>query len=284
MKYHLFLLVLLLGYPVAAQVETPRISPKAEVRQLIGLTEVRVDYSRPAARGRKIFGDLVPYGRIWRVGANESTKISLSTDAVIRGNPLPAGTYALYAFPGPEKWEVVFHSNLTHWGDGREAYDPGEDVFRIPVVPEKRAAYTENFTIGFDRVTHNGAVMQWSWANTLVEIPITVDTDGIMRKKIARAVAEDPSARTFYEAARYFQEQGIEQETSKAYLLKAIELEGDTYFFYRILSLVEAELGNYEGAIRAAEKSLNIAQRENKDEFVRMNKKNIRLWREKLQE
>lgn len=256
----------------------------AEVSQVIGLTKVKVVYSRPAARGRQIFGDLVPYGRIWRVGANESTKITINTDAEVAGNGLPAGTYALYAFPGAESWEVVFHKNTAHWGDGRTAYDPGEDLFRISVQPQQTAAFTENFTISFDRIDHNGAVMQWSWANTLVEIPISVDTDGIMRQKIAVAVAEDPSARTFYEAARYFQEQGIEQETSKAYLLKAIELEGDTYFFYRILSLVEAELGNFEGAIRAAERSLNIAQQEGKDEFVRMNEKNIRLWREKLRD
>lgn len=284
MKKLIFFAVLLLGDLVSAQVDPPRISPASTLVQQIGLTEVRVSYSRPAARGRKIFGALVPYGRIWRVGANESTKFKVSTDIRVEGNLLAAGEYALYAFPDEASWEIVFHADTSHWGDGRTAYNPEEDVFRIVVQPKRVEEYRENFSISFDRITHDGAIMQWLWGHTLIEIPLEVDTRAQMRKKIAKAVQEDPSAQTLYEAARYFQEQDMEHQTSRAYLLKAIELEGDTYYFYRVLSLVEAELGNYAGAIRAAEKSLKIAQEQGKDEFVRMNQENIALWKKSRQD
>lgn len=261
-----------------AQIDPPRISPKAKIYQVVGFTEIQVEYSRPAARGRKIFGDLVPYGRIWRVGANESTKITFSSDVTIDENLLKAGTYALYAFPEAEKWQVAFHTNLSHWGDGRTAYNPEEDVFRIEVVPQKNSEYQENFRISFDKIDHNGVVMQWQWANTEIEIPIFVNTRAAMRKKISEAITENPSAATYYEAARYFQEQGIEWETARNYLIKALELGGDTYYYHRVLSLVEAQLGNYEAALTAAKRSLELAKIEGKDEFVRMNAKNISKW------
>lgn len=279
MKKFLILVCSLVAGVHYGQIEAPQISPAAEIAQIIGLTKVSVEYSRPAARGRTIFGDLVPYGRIWRVGANESTKITVSTAVTVQGNTLPPGTYALYAFPDKDSWEIAFHGNIEHWGDGRNNYKPEEDIFRVKVIPNEVPEYQENFAISFDRITHNGGVMILHWANTSVEIPIEVDTRAEMRKRIAEAVKEDPSAQTLYEAARYFQEQDIEPQTSKAYLLKAIELEGDTYYLYRVLSLIEAELGNYDGAIRAAERSLKIAQQLGKDEFVRMNQKNIALWK-----
>ncbi len=274
--------ILLLSTAVWAQIEHPKASPFARVEQQIGLSKVTVEYSRPAVNGRKIFGDLVPYGRIWRVGANESTKFTVDFEISVMGNSLPKGTYALYAFPEKEEWEVVFHNNTSHWGDGRTAYDAEEDAFRIRVKPEDISGWQENFLIAFDRVNHNAMEMYWVWEKTKIVIPITVDTDSRMRSEIELKIKENPSAQTFYEAARYLQEQDKDHAIALLYLDRAIELGGDTYYFHRVRSLVLAALKDYEGAITSAEKSLELADELGKDEFVRINEKNIHLWKQKL--
>lgn len=262
-----------------AQIEIPQASPRAVLEQNVGLATLRVDYSRPSVRGRVIFGNIVPYGRIWRVGANESTKFTTDQDIQIDGNPLPAGTYALYAFPGMDNWEVVFHSNTTHWGDGRAAYDPSEDLFRIRVTPEKTERKQESFLITFDQLNHEGAVMLWWWDQVLVRIPIQVPTAKIMEAQIDKALSSDPDAQTCYEIARYYQEEGTSQAKALKLLDRAIAQAGDTYYFHRVRSLVLANLGDYRGAVEAAEKSMFLAEAEGKDEFVRMNAANLRKWK-----
>jgi len=238
-----------------------------------------IEYSRPAARGRQIFGGLVPYGRIWRVGANESTKFTVNSEITVLGNVLLPGSYALYAFPEKNSWEVVFHKNTSHWGDGRTAYDPSEDAFRVQIKPVEDSEWQENFLIAVDSISHNSAVMQWKWGNTRLSIPILVDTQNEMLQAIEKSLDGDPSAQTYYEAARYLQEEGLEYTTALQYLEKAIAIGGDTYYFYRVKSLVEAALKNYQGAIRSAQRSLVLAQSEGKDEFVRMNQENIAKWK-----
>ncbi|WP_273567648.1 DUF2911 domain-containing protein [Maribacter halichondriae] len=282
MKKQITFLFLFLGVFAFSQITHPKASSFAKVEQEVGLSRIMIEYSRPATRGRTVFGELVPYGRIWRVGANESTKFSCTDELKILGNVLPKGTYALYAFPEEEEWEIVFHKNTSHWGDGRAAYNPEEDAFRIKVKPETSEDFQENFLIFFNSITHNSINMVWQWVNTKISIPIQVDTDSKMRREIELQLEENPTAQTYYEAARYLQEQGNDYEIALGYLDKAIELGGDTYYFHRVKSQVEATLGDYESAIQSAEKSLALAEKEEKDEFVRMNQKNIILWKTKL--
>lgn len=262
-----------------AQIEVPQASPRAVLEQKVGLATLRVDYSRPSARDRVVFGNIVPYGRIWRVGANESTKFTTDQDLKIEGNTLPAGTYALYAFPEADSWEVVFHTNTTHWGDGRDAYDPSEDLFRIRVTPETTQRKQESFLITFDQLDHDGAVMLWWWDRLLVRIPIEVPTGKIMAAQVDNALASNPDAQTCYKIARYYQEEGIAPEKALILLDRAIALEGDTYYFHRVRSLVLAAQGDYRAAVEAAEKSMFLAEAEGKDEFVRMNASNLRKWK-----
>ncbi|NNL02700.1 MAG: DUF2911 domain-containing protein [Eudoraea sp.] len=281
MKALNFILFILCSTALAAQIEIPKASPFSKVEQDVGLAKITVTYSRPGAKGRKIFGGLVPYGRIWRVGANESTKFTVDFDVSVMGNYLPQGIYALYAFPYEDYWEVVFHKNTEHWGDGRKAYNPAEDAFRIRINPLNNSDYQENFLITFDEIDHNSCNMLWIWENTRITIPIAVDTDRKMMEEIATGIKENPTAQTYYEAARYLQEQGKLYTQALLYLNKAIEIGGETYYFYRVKSLVEAALEDYASAIISAQKSLELAQKEDKDEFVRMNEQNISLWREK---
>lgn len=283
------ILVLLTISDSIAQINHPKASPLTTLEQSVGLSTISVVYSRPAARGRHLFGPdekgiqgLVPYGRIWRLGANESTKITVASDMHVQGNLLRKGTYALYAFPNEKTWEIAFHTNLTHWGDGRKAYKPEEDAFRITVNPQYVSGFQENFLITFDAITHNSAVMKAVWGNLQVSIPFVVDTKSLMLNEIDKQIKENPTAQTYYEAARYFQEENENPERALKLLEKAIELGGDTYYFHRVKSLVEAQLGQYKNAIASAEKSLQLAEALGKDEFVRMNQKNIVLWQAQL--
>ena len=252
------------------------------IEQNFGLASVKVIYSRPGVRGRKIIGELVPYGRIWRVGANESTKIIVDNPILVNENLLQPGTYALYAFPERDSWEFAFHTNTSHWGDGRDAYDPEEDAFRIKIIPETMAEMRENFLISFDNLDHNGMEMILEWEYTRLRIPIAVDTDALMKKEIEEQLKVNPTAQTYYEAARYLQEQNKDKSVALDYVNTAIELGGDTYYFYRVKSLLEASNGNFEEAIIAAKRSLELAGQLGKDEFVRMNQRNIKRWSKQL--
>ncbi len=265
-------------YALSGQLQHPKASPFATTMQEVGLSSIKVEYSRPSVRDRKIFGDLVPYNRIWRVGANESTKISLDTDMTVMGHVLPKGTYALYAFPEEKSWQIVFHKNTQHWGDGRHDYDASEDLFRVSVTPETITYLQEDFLITFDNLQYNAVDMIWLWEHTKIRIPLSINTHLVMRDEIAQRLAENPSAQTYYEAARYLQEQGEDYNTALVYLNNALQLGGDTYYFHRVKSLVEAAMGDYAAAFSSAQKSMALATEEEKDEFVRMNQKNITLW------
>jgi hypothetical protein len=279
-----FLLLWYIGSAVGAhaQLEHPRVSPFQEVTQQVGLSEVRLRYSRPAVKGRKVFGELVPYGRIWRVGANESTKISLTHQMRIGDHTIPAGTYALYAFPEAGAWEIVFHKDTTLWGDGRNAYSPEKDLFRYRASPEKWPEPQENFLITFDNITHNSMQMLLIWDQTCVRIPLYVNTSALMERSINEALANEPTPQSYYEAARYLQEEGRDYEQALNYINESLKDGGDTYYFYRVKSLILEGLGLYPDAIEAARKSESLAEEEGKDEFVRMNQQNIKKWTERI--
>ena len=269
-----------------AQINYPKASPFTTIVQEFGLSKITVEYSRPSAKGRLLFGEqvngksaLVPYGRIWRVGANESTKITFLSDVLIDGQDLQKGSYALYAFPEQDEWQVVFHNNTTHWGDGRLDYNFQDDALRIKVIPLKTLEFQENFLISFDEITHDEINMIWKWGNTKVSIPIHIDTESIMQAQIEEKLLNSPTAQTYYEIARYYQEQGVYEVKALGYIDMALNLGGNTYYFHRVRSLLLADLEKYSDAIKAAEISSKLASKENKDEFVRLNANNIKDWK-----
>ena len=261
-----------------SQITHPRISPQTTLTQQIGLSEVNLVYSRPGARGRKVMGELVPYGRIWRVGANESTKIKFSDSVKIEGRWIPSGTYALYAIPYETEWTIILHKNLSHWGDGRTNYKPEEDALRCKVKSESRKELTETFTIEWENLTHKGGDLILRWEYTLVRIKVEFNTDKKMMQEIETKIKENPTGLTYYEAARYLQEEEKEPASAKLWLQQAHTLLGDTYYIHRVWALVEAQLGNYKDAIAHADVSKKLAAGEGKDEFVRLNERSIAAW------
>jgi len=227
-------------------------------------------------------GNLVPYGRIWRVGANESTKITFSDDVTIEGNAVPKGTYALYAFPEEKEWTIVIHKNISHWGDGRDLYNPSEDLVRFVVKPMSIPFSQESFLIEFEELTHKHAKMIWLWENTKISFLIEVNTDKQMMEQIEQAIRTNPNADTYYQSARYLQEENKMREKALQWLTKANELAGDKYYIHRVWALVLAQAKNYKEAIEHAGKSKELAAMEGKDEFVRMNEASIAEWKKVL--
>jgi len=195
----------LTAYP-QERLNVPTLSPQAEVTQEVALSEVKLSYARPSAKGRRIFGGLVPYGEIWRTGANASTKLTFKEDVQVAGNPLKAGTYALYTIPGESEWTMIIHSNLGLRALSGDVYKQADDVFRFKAKPEKTDQFVETFTIGFSDLRTNGADVVLRWENTRVAFPIEFDVDANVDRQIAE-LFKDPAAAShsnYFLAAEYY--------------------------------------------------------------------------------
>lgn len=265
----------------SAQIKTPQPSPTAKVSQEVGLSKVDLEYSRPSAKGRKIFGDLVPFGELWRTGANASSKITFGEDVKIGGTSVPKGTYALYTTPGERQWEVVFYKNTTYWGTPEPAEYKMDDIaakVTVPVVALKDAV--ESLTIAIDNLKNNGADVVISWENTKVAVPFTLDTDSKVMADI-KTQMEGPSANTYYSAARYYFEENKDLKQALAWVDQSLAKSGDKFWILRLKANIQAGLGMYKEAIATAEKSSDLAKKEGNADYQRMNAKSIEEWKMK---
>lgn len=273
-----FALLLMTSLPAQEQIKTPQPSPLATITQQIGVMEVKVEYSRPGVKGRKIFGDLVPFNQLWRTGANATTKFSFSDDVMIEGILVPAGDYGLYTIPGEEEWTIIFNKNLG-WGINR--YDEKDDVARFTVKPVKHSGNVETFTIGFSHLRDNWAYVDLSWENTMVQFKIEFDVDSKVMSQIAR-VMENPEvqlANTFYNAADYYYRNDKDLKLALEWIDKAIYYRKDAFWMVRLKSLIEAKMGDYKKAIKTAEQSIALARNAGNQEYVKMNEDSIAEWK-----
>jgi hypothetical protein len=206
----IFLVSLLLFLQVTVfsqdRINVPTLSPQAEITQEVALSEVKLSYARPSAKGRKIFGGLVPFGEVWRTGANASTKLTFKEDVKIAGNPLKAGTYALYTIPGETEWTIIIHSNLTLRALAGDVYKPAQDVFRFKAKPEPTGHFVETFTIEFANISTNSVDVALSWENARVSFPIVFDVDSNVDKQIAELLKDPANAAhsNYFLAAEYY--------------------------------------------------------------------------------
>jgi hypothetical protein len=261
-----------------AQIKTPQPSPLSKVEQKVGLTDFTVEYSRPSKKGRIIFGDLVPYGEMWRTGANASTKISFSTGVRIHGEFVPQGTYALYTIPGKTEWTIILHKNLSYWGTGGDDYKAEEDQLRFTVNPTDLKGTIETLTLEFANLTDESADLQLKWDNTEVTIPITVEFDDVVMQQIKDAMTI--STGTYYTAARYYLDHDKDMEQALEWINKALE-GGDKYWYLRQKALILAKLERYEEAIEVAKASKTLAAQAKNNGYVKMNEASIAEWSKK---
>lgn len=263
-----------------AQVKVPQPSPKSTLEQVVGLTNVTVEYSRPSVKGRRIFGDLVPFGKVWRTGANENTTISFSDDVIIDGKTLKKGMYSLYTIPKVESWDVIFYATTDNWGNP-EVWDETKVALRTSVEPETVSRKVESFTIGINALDNNFANLELSWENTIVALKFEVPTQKTAIASIEKALA-GPTSGDYFSSAQYFYQSNGDMNKALEYINKALDMNKEKPFWYtRQKSLIQAKLGDKKGAIETAKLSLAAATNAKNNDYVKMNTDSITEWSKK---
>lgn len=278
MQFKLTILTLICAvFSLQAQIQTPQPSPAAKVTQTIGLTEVSVEYSRPAMRGRTIFGDLVPYGKIWRTGANMRTKFTTDSDLKIDGKELKKGTYAILSIPNADSWDIVFYTEYQAGGAPAEL-DESKVALKVSAKTMPMDYPMENFTFGFgDLADGVSAKMYIMWEKTMVMLNIDTPTDEMAVKSIESAMA-GPSANDYFSAASYYRSSGKDLNQALEWVSKAVEMNPNAFWMSRQKSLIQADLGDKEGAIATAKVSLAASEKAGNDDYIKMNKESIAEW------
>ena len=276
-KVVLFLMAIVASLTVEAQINTPAPSPSAKLMQTVGLTEVMIDYSRPNMRGREVYGNLVPFDKLWRTGANSYTKITFDTDVTIGGKEVKAGTYSIFTKPGSSAWEVFFYTDIVGGGTPSK-WEESKVVAQLTVPVQKLDMPVETFTITIDDVMSNGANIGIIWANTYVAVPFTVPTDATVMKSIDKAL-NGPTADDYYAAAVYYSSEGKDINKAKEWMNKAMSMtEKPAFWQLRQQSLILAKAGDKKGAIEAAKKSLAGAIEAGNDDYIKMNNDSLKEW------
>jgi hypothetical protein len=278
MKKILIALALIIAPFVSeAQVKTPQASPKGYIKQTVGLTDVEVTYSRPGARGRAVFGNLVPFGKLWRTGANENTIINFGDDVVIDGKTLKKGKYAIYTIPKIESWEVIFYLSTDNWGLP-ENWSDAYVALRTTVKENALPTPVETFTIGINGLDPNFGYLEMSWENSHVALKFEVPTAKMATASIEKTLA-GPTANDYFAAAQYLFQSNGNIDTARTYVDKSLDMSTDKpYFILRLKSLIQAKQGDKKGAVETAKASLAAAETANNQDYVKMNKDSIAEW------
>ena len=284
MRAIIFTLLLLTVNLSFSQINTPRVSPASEVEQMVGLTEIEIEYSRPSMRGREVFGNLVPFGKVWRTGADNSTKISFDTDVIISGKTIQSGTYSIFSIPNKQSWEIIFYSDVELWGVPRD-WSENKIVFSsmFDVKKLKKSNTVETFTISFNDLTNNDVNMSISWENTSVDIKIEVPTRSMVESDINKVLSDNPKSSDYYAAAVFYRQENINLDKALEWMNKAIEMnESPRFWQYRQQSLIMAANDKFAEAVDAAKKSLNLAIEADNQDYIKMNRESIAEWSKKL--
>ncbi|WP_421811780.1 DUF2911 domain-containing protein [Flagellimonas sp.] len=279
-KFTLLLFAVSICFSLEAQIQTPAPSPSSTLMQKVGLTDVTVKYSRPAMKGRKIFGDLVPFDAIWRTGANENTTITFSDDVTVQDKPLKAGTYAVFTRPNEAVWEVFFYTATDNWGTPQE-WDASKVAATVKVETMDIPMPIESFTITIDDLHNNGATLGIMWENTYVGVDFVVPTVDKAIKSIEDTMAnkEDLTANDYFAAGSYYFAEGMNMGQAKEWVDKAVEMDGGkAYWMMRAQSLIYAKMGDKEAAIEAAKRSMAAAQAAGNQDYVKMNRESLQEW------
>ena len=259
-----------------AQIKTPAPSPFSKVEQVVGLTDVTLEYSRPAMRERTIFGNLVPFDKVWRTGANARTKITFSDDVTIAGDTLKKGTYAIFTKPAADSWEVYFYTDYAGGGAPRN-WDDSKVALKTTAKTESMPMPVQSFTMSFDDLNETSGVIGMLWENTYVGVKFNVPTDAITSKSI-ESVMSGPSANDYNNAASYYRKNSKDLKQALIWSTKATGLNKNAYWMMREKSLIHAAMGDKKGAIEAAKKSMEVAEKAGNADYVKMNKESIAEW------
>lgn len=277
-KLVLVVLVFAMSFAAYAQIETPAPSPFAKVEQKVGLTDVTLEFSRPSVKGRTIFGDLEPFGGMWRTGANKNTIITFSDDVAIAGQDVKAGSYAVFTkLNSATQWDVMFYADTENWGTPGE-WDASKVAATAKVDVAKLPMNMETFTLNINNISATAATLDIMWETSYASIPFTVPTDKTVSSAITK-VMEGPSANDYYAAADYYLTSGKDANQAKVWMDKAMsKIEKPGFWQIRKQSLIYAAAGDKAGAIKLAKESMAGAKAAGNQNYVKQNMDSLKEW------
>ena len=233
--------------------EMPAPSPAATVMQRVGLTDVEITYSRPSVKERNIFGGLVPFGEVWRTGANASTKISFSKDVMIGDTKVEAGTYSFYIIPSKESWTMILNSDLTLWGS--DGYDEGKDIVRMEATPMMLTDKVESMRISVENISKDGASIVVSWNDMAAALPFKVESDAQVAENIDKALSD--AYRANRNAAEYYAEKGDFEKAMK-HIDLAIEMNSTSWYTQWMKAEIMAQSGDIKKALKQGQMAIDM--------------------------
>ena len=277
----IILLFALLGSSITmSQITTPRASPLGKVEQKVGLADISISYYRPAKNDRTIFGDVVPFGEIWRTGANENAKITTSDALIFGKDTLNAGTYAIFTIPNQKSWDIIFYTDYSNWGTP-EKWDDSKVALKTTGIVSSVNDLVENFTVGFDKMKNSSAEICITWDKTKVSIPFSLNTKDKVLASIKKTMA-GPTANDYHQSASFYFSEKLDMKQAMEWSTKAVELRGESaYWMTRLLAQLQAENGDYKKAIETAKKSMEAAEKDGDMNYVKQNKTSIEEWSKK---
>jgi len=277
MKNFIFSLCLLLSFNISSQIQTPAPSPATKVQQTIGLTNITLEYARPSVRDRVVFGNLVPFNKMWRTGANENSIISFSTSIKIGDTDVPAGKYSVYTIPNENSWEFILYSDYNNWGLPSD-WDENKVVVRQKFTPIKLENKMESFKFALDDLTNNSFTLGITWGYFYLPVEIKLPTTSIVMSSIEE-VLKDPTSSDLYKAAVYLLQENRDLRMAKEWMNQSIAMmENPRFYQLRQQSLIYAALKDYKMAIKVAKSSLEKSILAGNADYEKMNQDSISIW------
>lgn len=252
-----------------AQIKFPQPSPTQTIQQAFGTGNIELVYSRPSAKGRRIFGDLVLFDSLWRTGANAPTKLTFTEPVEIGEKLLDTGSYVLYTVPHKDSWDIIINKGLKNWGvDG---FKESEDIVRFKAIPVKIKDKIETFTMQFADVKAESCQLQLMWENTLVSFPITVKIKDKLKAQIEAALLTDK--KPYWQAAQFYNEYDKNLPKALENISKAVEENPKAFYMYLYKAKIQKEMGDIAGALETSKKSLELSKEAGNNDYIRMNQK-----------
>lgn len=265
--------------PAILNFKTPTPSPEASVIQQFGNSQIFLSYGRPLVRGRKIFGELVPFDSLWRTGAGDCTTLEFKEDVIVGDKKIPPGKYSLFTIPSEKEWTIILNSDATL--HGAFGYDAQKDVYRFKVKFIKTERFYETFTLEINDFTARGdASLNLIWENTLVRIPLKSPADEAIMAEIQKRVIEnkEQNANLLYQAASYYHTTGRDLKQAGQWIGAAEKLDGENFNYPNLAQKILADLKDYKPAIEAAKRAVALGEKGNMTNSVANLKKRIADW------
>jgi tetratricopeptide (TPR) repeat protein len=251
-----------------AQVKMPVLSPVQTIKQDFGIGSIEIKYSRPSVRGRKIFGDLLPYGQLWRTGANAATTIKFTEPVEINGTKIDTGTFALYTIPGEKTWEVIINKGTSNWGT--DGYKETEDIARFKVETSRLKSPVETFTINFTDITPQSCNLQLMWEKTALNLGIVASFRDKVKSQIESAM-QSSEKKPFWQAAQFYYEYEKDYPKALENVNKALEEKPEAYWMWLYKARIQNDIGDKNGALESSNRSIELAKQQKNEDYVKLN-------------